>query len=167
MREAVALALQEFEGAMVLVAHDRHLLRTATDSLMLVADARLQSFDGDLEDYRAWLDARRAGDRPKSGAGSLRRDQKRTEARARQSLARARKPIETKLRAVEADLARLEGEKRAIEARLASAEFYARGDPDEVAGALREQSKIATALDKVEGQWLELQAELERVTSDA
>jgi ATP-binding cassette subfamily F protein 3 len=167
MREAVALALQEFEGAMVLVSHDRHLLRTATDSLMLVADGRLQAFDGDLEDYRAWLEARRAGEKPKSNAGSLRREQKRIEAQMRQNLARARKPIEAKLRAIEADIARLEAEKRVVEAKLASADFYARGDQDEVASALREQSKLATALEKAEGQWLELQEALDRVTSDA
>jgi ATP-binding cassette subfamily F protein 3 len=167
MREAVALALQEFEGAMVLVSHDRHLLRTATDSLMLVADGRLQPFDGDLEDYRAWLEARRSGVKPKSSAGTLRREQKRTEAQARQNLARARKPIETKLRALEADIARLEREKRAIEAKLAAPEFYSQGDPDEVASTLRSQSKLALALEKAEGQWLELSAELDRVASDA
>ena len=167
MREAVALALQEFEGAMVLVSHDRHLLRTATDSLMLVADGRLQAFDGDLEDYRAWLEARRAGEKPKSNAGSLRREQKRIEAQLRQNLARARRPIEAKLRAIETDIARLEGEKRVVEAKLASADFYARGDQDEVASALREQSKLATALEKAEGRWLELQEALDRVTSDA
>jgi ATP-binding cassette subfamily F protein 3 len=134
---------------------------------MLVADGRLQAFDGDLEDYRAWLEARRAGEKPKSNAGSLRREQKRIEAQMRQNLARARKPIEAKLRAIEADIARLEAEKRVVEAKLASADFYARGDQDEVASALREQSKLATALEKAEGQWLELQEALDRVTSDA
>jgi ATP-binding cassette subfamily F protein 3 len=167
MREAVAMALQEYEGAMVLVSHDRHLLRTATDSLMLVADGTLQAFDGDLEDYRAWLDARRTGDRPRANAGSLRREQKRAEAAARQTLARARKPLEAKVRALETDIARLEGEKRALEAKLASAEFYAGGDPDEVARTLREQSRLAAALERAEGEWLDLQDALERVASDA
>ena len=66
MREAVALALQEYEGAMVLVSHDRHLLRTATDTLMLVADGALAPFDGDLDDYRDWLAARRSADKPRA-----------------------------------------------------------------------------------------------------
>jgi ATP-binding cassette subfamily F protein 3 len=163
MREALALALQEFEGAMVLVSHDRHLLRTATDSLMLVADGRLQAFDGDLEDYRSWLEAKRAGDKAKSAAGTLRREQKRAQAAARQDLARARKPIETKLRAVEAEIARLEREKAAVEAKLAAENFYTRGDPDEVTAALRAQAKLAQALEQAEGEWLSLQEKLEAI----
>jgi ATP-binding cassette subfamily F protein 3 len=163
MREALALALQEFEGAMVLVSHDRHLLRTATDSLMLVADGRLAAFDGDLEDYRAWLDARRAGDKPRSTAGSLRREQKRAEAEARQALARSRRPLEKRLAAVEADIARLEREKSQLEAKLASASFYQSGDQDEVAAALRERAKVALALEKAEAEWLDLQARLEEI----
>ena len=163
MREALALALQEFEGAMVLVSHDRHLLRTATDSLMLVADGRLAAFDGDLEDYRAWLDARRTGDKPKSAAGTLRREQKRAEAEARQALARTRKPLEKRLAAVEADIARIEREKAQIEGKLASPSFYQEGDQEEVAAALREQTRLAQALDKAERQWLELQAQIEAI----
>ena len=71
MREAVTLALQEYEGAMVLVSHDRHLLRTATDSLMLVADGTLAPFDGDLDDYRDWLATRRDADRSRAPKRSL------------------------------------------------------------------------------------------------
>jgi ATP-binding cassette, subfamily F, member 3 len=163
MREALALALQEFEGAMVLVSHDRHLLRTATDSLMLVADGRLAAFDGDLEDYRAWLDARRTGDKPKSSAGTLRREQKRAEAEARQALARTRKPLAKRLAAIEADIARIEREKSQLEGKLASASFYQDGDQEEVAAVLREQTKLAQALDKAEREWLELQAQIEAI----
>jgi ATP-binding cassette subfamily F protein 3 len=163
MREALALALQEFEGAMVLVSHDRHLLRTATDSLMLVADGRLAAFDGDLDDYRAWLEGKRSGDKPKSAVGTLRREQKRAEAEARQALARTRKPLEKRLAALEAEIARLEREKAVIEAKLAAENFYASGDPDEVSAALREQAKLALALEKAEGEWLALQERLEAI----
>ncbi len=167
MREAVALALQEFEGAMVLVSHDRHLLRTATDALMLVAEGKLQPFDGDLDDYRVWLETRRAGEAPRQASAGARRERRRAEAEARQTLARARKPIETRLRALEADIARIEGEKRALETRLAAADFYARADPDEVARALRDQARLASALDRAETEWLELHAALERVATGA
>jgi ATP-binding cassette subfamily F protein 3 len=163
MREALALALQEFEGAMVLVSHDRHLLRTATDSLMLVAHGRLNPFDGDLDDYRAWLEGQRAGDKPRSETGAQRRSQKRAEAEARQTLARARKPIETRLRALEAEIAGLEREKAQLEAKLASESFYQQGDQGEVSATLRSQAKLATALERAEGEWLELQARLEAI----
>jgi ATP-binding cassette subfamily F protein 3 len=161
LREAVALALQEYEGAMVLVSHDRHLLRTATDLLVLVADGRVSPFDGDLEDYRDWLAARRSADRPKPGAANSRREQKRAEAAARQARSRTRKPLENRLRALDREIERLTQEKTALEARLASEAFYAQGDQDEVTAALREQVRLATLLEQAEGEWLQLQSELE------
>ena len=163
MREAVALALQEYEGAMVLVSHDRHLLRTATDTLMLVADGALAPFDGDLDDYRDWLGARRNADKPRGENGPSRRSQKRAEAEARQARARSRKPLENRLRKLEAEIDRLEREKSQVEAKLASAEFYAQGDQDEVAAVLRDQARCAEALEKTESEWLRVQAELEAI----
>ncbi len=161
MREAVALALQEYEGAMVLVSHDRHLLRTATDLLVLVADGSVSPFDGDLEDYREWLAARRTADRPKPGGAVSRRERKRAEAAVRQARARSRKPLENRLRTLDLEIERLTQAKAAVEARLASDAFYAQGDQDEVAATLREQVRLAAALEQAEGEWLRLQSELE------
>jgi ATP-binding cassette subfamily F protein 3 len=149
---------------MVLVSHDRHLLRTATDLLVLVADGGVRAFDGDLEDYREWLGARRAADRPGPDTGGpSRREQKRAEAAARQARSRARKPIEHRLRALELEIERLGRDKAALEARLASEAFYAQGDQDEVTVALREQVRLAAALEQAETEWLRLQSELERI----
>jgi len=163
MREAVALALQEYEGAMVLVSHDRHLLRTATDLLVLVADGGVSAFDGDLEDYREWLAARRASDKAKPGTGASRREQKRAEAAARQARSRSRKPLEQRLRTLDLEIARLAREKAEVEARLASETLYAHGDQDEVTAALREQVRLAAALEQTESEWLRLQSELEGI----
>jgi ATP-binding cassette, subfamily F, member 3 len=163
MREAVALALQEYEGAMVLVSHDRHLLRTATDLLVLVADGGVSAFDGDLEDYREWLAARRTVDRSKPGPGASRREQKRAEAAARQARSRSRKPLENRLRALDRELERLARQKEEVEARLASEAFYAQGDQDEVTAALREQVRLAALVEQAESEWLQLQAELEEI----
>jgi ATP-binding cassette, subfamily F, member 3 len=163
MREAVALALQEYEGAMVLVSHDRHLLRTATDTLMLVADGALAPFDGDLDDYRDWLAARRNADKPRAESGRSRRSQKRAEAEARQARARTRKPLEVRLKKLEAEMDRLTREKSQVEAKLASAAFYAQGDQDEVAAALRDRARCAEALEKTESEWLRVQADLEAI----
>ena len=122
---------------MVLVSHDRHLLRTATDALALVADGSLRPFDGDLEDYRDWLMQRDGEDEPKAAPAPSRRSQKRAAAEARQARAQARKPLETRLRKIEDDIDRLSREKAGLEARLASEAFYSGGDPDEVTAALR------------------------------
>jgi ATP-binding cassette, subfamily F, member 3 len=161
MREALVLALQEFEGAMVLVSHDRHLLRTATDTLALIADGGLRPFDGDLDDYREWLSERRAPERTKPTSGRSRRDQKRAEAELRQARARSRKPIEDRIKGLESTIARLTAAKAALEAKLASESFYSQGDQDDVAAALREQAGLAAELDHAEEEWLQLHAELE------
>src|SRR5690606_11701472 len=90
MRHALTVALQEFGGAMVIVSHDRFLLRSVTDRWLLVADGSVQEYDGDLEEYRAWLADRRArqGERPdlagKAGGVQARKDRKRAEAEQRQ-----------------------------------------------------------------------------------
>src|SRR6185295_12402434 len=86
MREALAEALQDYAGALVVVAHDRHLLRATTDALWLVADGRVVPFDGDLDDYRDWVleRSRRSAEPGESAAASNRKAQKRAEAEARQ-----------------------------------------------------------------------------------
>jgi len=160
MREALTLALQEYEGAMVLVSHDRHLLRTATDSLMLVADHRVQAFDGDLDDYRDWL-AERAAPAKSRASSADRRNEKRAEAEARRELAERRKPIMTRIGRLEREMTELSTEKSSLERQLASEAFYNGADPDEVATALREQARVSARLETIETEWLALQTELE------
>jgi ATP-binding cassette, subfamily F, member 3 len=166
MREALTLALQEYEGAMVLVSHDRHLLRTATDSLMLVADSRVQEFDGDLDDYRDWLSARDAPAKMRSPAAGERRDQKRAEAAARQQTAQRKKPLMNRIGRLEREMADLTAEKGRIESQLASESFYNGADPEEVAAALRDQARVSGRLENVEAEWLALQAELEQLEKE-
>ena len=110
MREALTEALQDYDGALVVVAHDRHLLRATTDALWLVADGKVAPFDGDLDDYREWVLGTRRRERidaaersaPGAAAGSAdRKAQKRDEARERQRLADARKPLLAKQAALE------------------------------------------------------------------
>ena len=162
MREALTTALLEFEGALVLVSHDRHLLRTTADTLMLVADGRLQPFDGDLDEYSAWLATRRNGVRGRPGTDApSRKDQKRMEAEARQARAGSRRPLEKRLRTIETELKRLGDEKARIEAQLASPDFYAGTDQTLVTATLRDQAKIAARLEATETEWLTLQEQLE------
>jgi ATP-binding cassette subfamily F protein 3 len=165
MREALTLALQEFEGALVLVSHDRHLLRTTTDRLVLVADGRVQAFDGDLDEYGAWLASRRAAERPRgaSGDAASRKDQKRAEAAARQARAASRRPLEQRARSLEADMRQLGAEKARLEAQLASPDFYGGADQTLVTTTLREQARVAAKLDEAENEWLALQEQREAI----
>jgi ATP-binding cassette subfamily F protein 3 len=169
MREALTEALQDYEGALIVVAHDRHLLRATADELWLVADGALAPFGGDLDDYRDWVRARRTRDvatrREKAADASApdRRAQKRSEAAERQRLAELRKPLQHELADVEAELQALEAEKRELETLLASADAYAESNKESLITMLERQGDLSWQLARAEAQWLELQDKLEQI----
>ncbi len=163
MREALAEALVDFEGALVLVAHDRHLLRAATDQWMLVADGRVAPFDGDLDDYREWAReyaARRDRRAPRPVVN--RRDERRREAEERQRAAQVRRPFEKRIAAIEAELEALASEAAAAEAWLASSEAYAETQRERLQQMLRRRGEVAARIGALEEEWLWAQAEMER-----
>ena len=167
-REALTMALSSFGGALVLVSHDRHLLRAATDQLWLVHDGRVAPFEGDLDEYAALVlasrkVAREGEPRLASAEGVNRRDERREAARARQRLTDARRPVQQKIDRLEDEIARLTTELRELDARLAAPDFY-HGAGDEVAAALRTRGTLATRLEQLESRWLGLHSELEAIT---
>jgi ATP-binding cassette subfamily F protein 3 len=165
-REALTLALASFGGALLLVSHDRHLLRATTDTLWLVHDGRLGEFDGDLDDYAELVLASRRED---SGTATTeaptRRDERRREAQERQRLAQARKPLQNRLTKLETELATVSAKLRELDANLASPDFYHSGDPTEVAATLKERGELARRVEELETQWLQLQEQLEAVAA--
>jgi len=163
MRGALTIALQSFPGALVLVSHDRSLLRAAVDEFWLVADGAARAFDGDLEDYREWLSAAAAPVRTEATAREApnRREQRRQEAEARAQAAAQRKPLENKLKAMENQIAQLEREKAHLETRLAAPDLYAPERKDALKVCLLEQARIVGRLAELEANWLSLQGELE------
>jgi len=170
MRQALTMALQEFEGAMVLVSHDRYLLRASTDSLLLVADGACAPFDGDLDDYRDWLQARRrqAEERsPEAPVAISRREQRRVEAQARNRLSAQRKPLEGQLHEVERELERLGGDRERLETLLAEPNLYGPERSERIQARLRDQALVGAQLQEAEERWLELQAQLEALASNA
>jgi ATP-binding cassette subfamily F protein 3 len=169
MREALTEALQDYDGALIVVAHDRHLLRATVDELWLVADGRVAPFDGDLDDYRNWvLERARRGARRDDGAARTapaaeRRTQKRDEAAARQRRADARKPLLARQTALEQDLVRLGAEKAALDEWLASPDAYAEDAKERLVASLARQGELTWALARLEAQWLEVAEALERL----
>ncbi|HTS53415.1 MAG TPA: ATP-binding cassette domain-containing protein [Burkholderiales bacterium] len=165
MREALTIALQEFEGAVVLVSHDRHLLRATAEDFLIVAEGCVAPFDGDLEDYRAWLAGRRrdpgAPAAPSVDAGAHRKQQRRLEAEARNRLSAQRRPIEKRLHALEAEMAQLSADKTRLETLLADPNLYAEPDRDRLKVCLADQARIGGRLKVLEDAWLQLQEQLE------
>jgi ATP-binding cassette subfamily F protein 3 len=167
MRHALLLALQDFAGAVVIVSHDRALLRGACDRFLLVVNGAVTSFDGDLEDYAAWL-ARGAGavlsddagDSPAAGAPS-RREQRRLEAEARNRLT----PLRAQQRKLETLLERLTGERKDIESRLADPATYAAATGDEQRRLSARHGELLREISGAEERWLEVASTLEQECS--
>ena len=166
MRHALGMALQDYEGAIVLVSHDRYLLRLVADELWLVADGRAQPFDGDLEDYATWLgdSPAGAGVRLEGGArGELSaKDKKRLEAERRQRLS----PLKAALARAEAALAAIAAESTALEATLATPEIYSNGAREELARLLLGRADLKRRLGTAEEAWLEASEALESAARD-
>ena len=159
MRHALTTALQEFEGAMIIVSHDRHLLRTVADTLLLVANGEVSPFDGDLDDYRQWVKEQgqkretaepSAGNAPGLAASSKKQ--------LRQDAADRRKqlqPQRKKVKKLEQQMERLGEEKTRLEALLGDNSLYSDDNKDKLKSLLEQQASAAQALSEVEEQWLE------------
>jgi ATP-binding cassette subfamily F protein 3 len=169
MRHALTRALAEYEGSLVVVSHDRALLRTVCDGFVLVADGRAVEFDGDVDDYLAWLAARRAS--AGAAAAAAAETNGREERRAQRELATAerqarlakRRPLVKEAERLEKTMAALEAEKRALEQKLGDAGFYANTPPADVHAASRRCADVAQELVKAEERWLEVQSEIEAI----
>ena len=161
MRHALTRALQDYQGAVVLVSHDRSLLRATCDELFLVEAGAVREFPGDLDDYTRHLAAREPEAPSEPSAGPSRREQRRQEAQARNRSSAQRRPLENRLRALEREMETLGAERGRLEKLLAAPDMYGDSRKEDLKGLLIEQAKLAQHLEQAEEQWLELTAELD------
>ena len=188
-REALTDALAQFEGTLVLVSHDRHLLRATTDQFLIVANGALSPFDGDLDDYRDWLFKTKLDSKaesrntaspetkkvsapekkiPVQQAVSVnpaeRKEQKRVEAEQRQKTAALRKPLETRIKRLEEQIEKLNLKKSNVENILTEADIYEAHRKAELQSLLCDQAYCSKELAEFEETWMSLQEELERLS---
>jgi ATP-binding cassette, subfamily F, member 3 len=160
-REALTVALAQFEGTLVLVSHDRHLLRATTDQFLIVAGGRLQPFDGDLDDYRDWLlksKSEKPADKPAAAAPAVAPPKKAPLPKLSSS---SRKSLEARVKRLEEMIGRLNARKSTIEASLADPAIYQDASKAALEAALLDQAYVGKELVQLEGEWLEKQAALE------
>jgi ATP-binding cassette subfamily F protein 3 len=160
MRHALTMALQEFDGAMVLVSHDRHMLRSVCDTLLLVAEGCVETFSGDLEDYATWLIEQRSGEaqncRPDESQLS-KKEKRRQNAAQRKN----EQPLRRELKQLEQLLAKLQTRKTEVAEKLADPTIYD-GDDSELLKVLSiEHTALERQLNDAEEHWLLLSEELE------
>jgi ATP-binding cassette, subfamily F, member 3 len=164
MCHALTQALQEFEGAVIVVSHDRHLIRNTVDELLLVDDGKAEPFDGSLDDYRDWLlkrnrnaDTAPAQDAPAS-APPVDKKQARQEAAARRAKLA---PLTKTIRQVEEKMQTHSNRLSELESALADTSLYDEANKDKLKGLLAEQAQLSSSNAELEEQWLSLQEELE------
>ncbi|EPQ1334781.1 ABC transporter ATP-binding protein [Serratia marcescens] len=168
MRQALTEALIDFEGALVVVSHDRHLLRSTTDDLYLVHDGQVEPFEGDLDDYQQWLidlqrqESQQDAPEKESGANSAqaRKDQKRREAEFRTQT----QPLRKQIAKLEQQMEKLGAELAAVEEQLADSALYDISRKAELTDCLQKQSQAKSALEETEMTWLDAQEQLEQLT---
>jgi ATP-binding cassette subfamily F protein 3 len=197
MRQALAVALQDYDGAVVLVSHDRHLLRTVVDELFVVHGGRLERFDGDLDDYARWLAGEASAaaaasgihrsapgqrsDGPVEGDGAeglgsgiresdsaeARRQRKRLEAEQRNLLS----PLRAAVASAERELDRLHRELAELQAALTAPELYSPDGKERLRELLERQARLARQTESAEADWLErserLEAKMQELTAGA
>jgi ATP-binding cassette subfamily F protein 3 len=168
MRHALTLALQDYEGALVLVSHDRSLLRATTDDLFLVADGKVDIFNGDLDDYAKWLNDYRAQQLQNSNdpdAADAKRDRKADRQRAAEIRNQLR-PLKKQIDKLEADIAKLETGKKELEEQLADPAIYDSSNKAKLADLLKQQREISATLEEKEMAWMELSEQLQQMENE-
>ena len=175
-REALAMALNDFDGTVLLVSHDRHLLRAVADDFWLVGRGQVGTFDGDLDDYQRYLldESRRLREAAKAADAAAQpapaataptidpREARRLAAQARQALAEKTKPLKKELEKIDTRMAQLGAEKAALEEKLA-----APLPPADIAEAGKRLKAVGDELDACEERWLELSEAIEQLTQAA
>ncbi|KEQ18327.1 ABC transporter ATP-binding protein [Endozoicomonas numazuensis] len=170
MRHALTMALQTFEGAMILVSHDRNLLRSTTDDLFLVHGGRVEAFEGDLEDYSVWLTQQRQEEKSEpasetlqsSNSAQARKEQKRLDAERRKQL----RPMKKKVESLEKKLEKQQSLLVDIESELANPELYEHSAKERLKALLDQQTQYKMAIGDIEEEWMEALEKLEEMESE-
>ena len=167
MRHALTVALQSFQGAMILVSHDRSLIEATTDQFWLIYSGKLQEFDGDLNDYRAWrLAQEQMINTPMQSTQSQnRKDIKRLEAQIRQERAKRTKSIVQKIDKAEKEMVVLQTQQKECDNFLAQEHAYLPENKSQLQERLAQATEIKVKLLKLEEDWLQWQEDLEAINA--
>ena len=153
MRDALTIALEEYTGAVVIVSHDRSLIRSVADELWLFADGEAKLFDGDLEDYKSWIETRR----PREVATQSRQEKPSTQRSQKPN----RKALQSKQNKLETVLATAQAELAVVDQKLADPATYASPDRDKISEMNAAHARLEAKVAELEESWLELEMAME------
>lgn len=163
MRHAMEIALQSYEGAVILVSHDRHMLRNTVDELLLVHDGRVEEYSEDLQEYEKWIiSSYKSPDRQNSSVTDTSRKEKRQQAAANRG---RRRPLQRLIEKTEKQMARAESELEAMQSELGDSDLYSEVRKEELANLLKQEGELKIHAQHLEEAWFEQQHELEELGS--
>ena len=154
MRQALAMALQDYEAAVVLVSHDRHLLRAVADDLILVDQGRATAFDGDLDDYARWFTLREQSETEELSSTAVTAEQKKQSKRDEAERRNRLSPLKNEIAQLEKKLAKLASERTSVEAALAEPGIYDPSSRQRLQDLLKQQTQLKRDIATVETDWL-------------
>ena len=166
MRHALTLALQDYQGGVILVSHDRALLRATCDQFKLVADGTIKDFDGDLDDYKHWLASQKnalaaVSQVEKNLQANAKNNDRAAQKLQRQARINERRPLLKQAAQLEQLLAALNQEKTALEVQLSAPDFYQNPDKNLIQTSLKKQAELNDQIEETELSWLDCQEKLE------
>ncbi|WDU47254.1 ATP-binding cassette domain-containing protein [Taylorella equigenitalis] len=170
-REALAEALAQFDGSMLLVSHDRQLLKSTVDKFWIVYDGNVHEFDGDLDDYAKWIEERKSNStkvdqKNKSDSTVDKKATKRLEAEERQRKFKLKKPLEQKTSYIEENINNLENKISEYDALIADESFYAESNRDNRLKILNDHQKSVNELKHLEEEWFDVLAQIEELENN-
>lgn len=171
MRHALTLALQDYQGGVILVSHDRALLRATCDEFILVADGKAEPFDSDLEGYSQWLNEQRLKEKQatqavaesQTSADRSNKNDRAANKAERQARIAVRRPLVKEVEQLELNIAKWQTEKKTCDDRLNDSELYSAADKAELQQLLKKQAELANQIEVAEERWLELHELLEAI----
>jgi ATP-binding cassette subfamily F protein 3 len=162
MRHAMEMALQVFEGALVLVSHDRHMLRNTAEELLLVHDGQVEEYREDLEGYERWIlsNYRQAEKRDASVSDTSRKEKRQQSAAQREKL----RPVQKQLAKTEAEMASVSQSLQVVRDQLGDSDLYTEARKHSLAELLKREGELKTRAQELDDLWLEQQQALEELT---
>ena len=161
MRHALTLALQDYQGGVILVSHDRALLRATCDNFMLVANGVAEAFDGDLDDYKDWLANNKTQTNTANVENAFKKNDYAQSKADRQARILLRRPLVKETEQIEKSLEKLNAEKNTLDARASEGSLYDADNKAELQQLLKRQAELISAIDMAEMRWLKINEQLE------
>jgi len=161
MRHAMEIALQTYEGAVILVSHDRHMLRNTVDELLLVHDGLVEEYREDLDAYEKWIiSSYKSPDRQSVAVTDNSRKEKRQQAAAHRD---KRRPLQRLIEKTEKQMSAAESELEKMQALLSDSDLYSEARKGELADLVKREGELKVRTEELEEEWLEQQHELEEL----